>query len=206
MTLAEIFLLMLFVIWLGYSNEIDEQRDYAALKERVIKLEKQNEELQKLNRKANKKIADLEKRIEYLRKQWKDLTGFDSPPTKDILLKWAKEVANRGKPKCQEENVLIKAEVLNGRKTITVVGDCPELIAWLSEHKRYKPKKGVRITDSSQVKNFVQSILLFYAYKKQRNDDCRFDYVLYWQTDNDYRNGRQYFEQYFYPAGIKRRN
>src|SRR2546423_15585862 len=108
MTLAEAFLLLLFVVWYGHTAII-RQDPAARMKEQLAALEKENEQLKKELKQATDEVADLKVRLDL----WRRLTGFETPPTSEALAEWRKE-ACRSNPKCQQNNVLVHASVIHG--------------------------------------------------------------------------------------------
>ena len=76
MTLAEIFLLLLFVVWYGHTA-ILRSDPVAQMKEKLARLERENEQLTTELKKANEDIVELRNRLDI----WHQLTGFENPPS-----------------------------------------------------------------------------------------------------------------------------
>ena len=201
MTLAEIFLLLLFVVWYGYTDILNPD-PYARIKEQIVRLEKENKELKKKLREANDQIADLQRRLDL----WHQLTGFEIPPSLSELIEWRKE-ACRSFPKCDENNILVHVSVIRGRISMVWLTESPELSQWLSKKRLPKPQIGVPITDQRIIRTLLKGVRDYYSYRKATNGtECRFDYRLTYESKEDYYDGRELFEHYFYPAGIVRTN
>lgn len=198
MTLAETFLLLLFVVWYGHTA-ILRQDPVARMKERLAWLEKENESLTKKLKQANNKIADLERRLEL----WHQLTGFDNPPTPEEIIEWRKE-ACRSHPKCEQNNVLVHASVVWGQISMKLLTESPKLSKWLADSGRPRPAVGVAIADRAMIQGFLDAVRDYYANERVNGSECRFDYRLTYGSKEDYYDGRELFEQYFYPAGLSR--
>jgi len=96
-------------------------------------------------------------------------------------------------------NVIAVARVFDGTVTVTVLRD---VSVELKSAVTYQA--GQELTGRA-MDQFLASVAGFYNARHLQRDDCRYDYRLEWSTDNDYRFGREHFEQpYFYPAGITR--
>lgn len=199
MTLAETFLLLLFVIWYGHTA-ILRQDPVARMKERLAWLEKENERLNKELKQANDQIADLKFRLEL----WRKLTGFENPPTPPELAEWRKE-ACRSHPKCEQNNVLVHASVVRGQVSMVWLTESPKLSKWLAESGRPRPPIGVRITDMRMIQTLLDRVRDYCSSNAKVNGtECRFDYRLTYESKEDYYDGRELFERYFYPAGLSR--
>ncbi|MEM4283835.1 MAG: hypothetical protein QXS96_05025 [Candidatus Caldarchaeum sp.] len=198
MTLAETFLLVLFVIWYGHTA-ILRQDPLAPIMERLARLEKENERLTKELKQANDQVADLKRRLEL----WHRLTGFENPPTPEEFIEWRKE-ACRSHPKCEQNNVLVHASVVQGQASMVLLTESPRLSKWLRDSGRPRPPTGVRITDMRTIQAFLDAVRDYYANERAHGAECRFDYRLTYGSKEDYYDGRELFERYFYPAGLSR--
>jgi hypothetical protein len=199
MTLAETFLLLLFVVWYGYTTIPDSRRMVAVIEERLARIEKENERLARELKQANGRIADLES----LLKQWEALTGFDNPPSPDVFGDWIKE-ACRSHPKCEQNNVLVHASVVRGQVSMVWLTESPKLSESLAKSGRPHPTVGVRITDMKMIQAFLDGVRDYYSSNPTKDGtECRFDYRLTYESKEDYYDGRELFEHYFYPAAIK---
>jgi len=199
MTLAEIFLLILFVIWYGYSTILGNPDENALLKEQLNRLQNENERFSKELRQAKDKIDDLQRRLDI----WRNLTDFENPPSSAEFEEWKKE-ACRSNPKCEEDNVLVHAVVVKGKISMKLLTQTSRLSEWF-ENKGYTlPKVNVNITDSNIIKTFLGRVRDFYSSTNMEGTECRFDYRLTYGSKEDYYDGRELFERYFYPAGLSR--
>jgi hypothetical protein len=199
MTLAEIFLLILFVIWYGYSNVLGMPDENALLKEQLNRFQNENERISKELKQAQNEIADLQRRLDI----WRNLTGFDDPPSSTKFQEWVKE-ACRSNPKCEENNVLVHATVIRGQISMKLLTQSPRLSEWFSNNGYPLPIVNVNITDLNIIKTFLDRVHDFNSSTNQEGTECRFDYRLTYGSKEDYYDGRELFERYFYPAGLSR--
>ena len=105
----------------------------------------------------------------------------------------AVDTLKRGYALCQkDDNTLIEARIQNGAETVQVIGGIPSDLA-------VSMAKGDQTTDLEQIVSLIQDV-----YEYEKDHKCRFNYRLKYETDNDYRKGRDGYEKYFYPEKIMR--
>jgi hypothetical protein len=191
MTLAETFLLLVFMLWYAYRPRPAPQPPT-----RVEILQQENDNLKTELRRVKAELAELERRLEWWRSR------FDQPvPGSDEELKQFLFEAGRGKPKCQDDNVLVHVAVLNGATRLRVLADCAALRARLQDNGvSFEP--GVTIIDSASIDAVLIAAKDFR--RPQDDSECRFDYRFTYATYEDYYRGRERFERYFYTAGRQR--
>ena len=206
MTLAEMFLLLLFVVWYSVTRSASDSRPEmwkALAEERQQKVQQlQNQLVEK-----DGKIAELEIKIKW----WRENFNADLPQsTKDLetILKSpkGKEVLSdigRGYPRCDNQNVLIHASVVRGTMSIELLTKSPQLIEWSAKSGVAIPPPRTILSGSDQVRSFLSTVDVFYT-SRLGGSRCRFDYSLTYETKEDYYDGRETFERSFYPAGISR--
>jgi hypothetical protein len=192
MTLAEIFLLLLFLIWWAVAAERaatagpDGTVSAAVLAEQVRNLKVVNQGL-------NKRIEDLQTDLEAIRIMY----GAASAKPTDVKRAVDERISNarRGAPKCVEANTLIEADVVDGATIVRLVAtaDPTVLISIGNGDTTFRPGQ---VLAGDEVRRFLAGIAVFYAHNQQ----CRFDYSLNYRTDTDYRLARTTLEQYFYPT------
>jgi len=199
MTLAEIFLLLMFVIWFGYSTILGNPDENALLKEQLNRLQNENERLSIELKQAKNAIDDLQRRLDI----WRNLTGFDDPPSSTKFQEWVKE-ACRSNPKCEENNVLVHATVVKGQISMELLTQSLRLSEWFKNKGYALPKVNVNITDLNIIKTFLDRVRDFNSSTNVEGTECRFDYRLTYGSKEDYYDGRELFERYFYPAGLSR--
>ena len=201
MTLAEVFLLILFVVW--YSQGAGSGPDWKHIAELR---QQQIEKLQSDLLQAKHDVAELER----IRNWWRSNFGIDPPASSAEFeavrntpagQKFKQELA-RGFPKCEDNNVLANVSMLNGVIRLDVSGSPTKLIEWSRGVGTKIPKPGDVLSDREAVDNFLQIVARYYEHVRQVNQNCRFDYKLRYVTDRDYREGRETFEKLFYPATI----
>lgn len=199
MTLAEIFLLLLFLVWYWHTP-IMGPGEIARLKEQVKRLESENNTLKQNLREAMDEISGLKQRLDW----WRQV----SPLIVDLEINTPPEIARkefgRGFRKCQDNNVLIHASVIRGQQSMIWISDSPQLTQWILKIGRPLPKFNVRITDPKEIDSFLVLIRGYYQYRKKIGIECRFDYQLTYETKEDYYDGRERFEKLFYPSSISR--
>lgn len=194
MTLAEIFLLLLFVVWYGHRPIIGSDEP-ARLKGEADRLEKENQSLKNELRDAENKASDLKQRLDWWRRV--------SPTITDLELNTPSEVARgeigRGFRRCQDHNVLIRASVIRGQQSIMWITDSPQLSQWITSTGHARPKFGVWLIDPDEIDSFLALIRDYYQHSRSMRIQCRFDYQLTYDTKEDYYDGRERFERFFYP-------
>jgi hypothetical protein len=199
MTLAEIFLLLLFFGWL-WKEPIDPSAENTVLKDKIGRLEKQIDSI-KINLKiANDEIKDLNKRLDW----WRSISP--QLQSSELLLSptEAKKEMGRGSPKCQDDNLLINVTIIRGEQSIVWITKSPTFTKWIENTGRVHPLFGVRISEKTKIYEFLKLVKDFYEYNKKNGSKCRFDYSLNFDSDSDYYLGRTLYEEYFYAAEIKR--
>jgi len=205
MTLAEVFLLLLFVVWHGFSATINND-PVALLKEKVAKLETANSEFDKQLRGAKEKIVDLQWRLDFLHTYLRLPPEFNERnENAGAYVKNACKEECRSSPVCERpDNVLVEASVIHGQISIKVLSSSQHLSAWLAGLGHHYPPVGVPITGGGQIQEFLEDVRSYYSSSSSKVDgkECRFDYRLKWASNDDYHDGRVGFEGYFYPAGI----
>lgn len=175
MTLAELFLLALLVGWLGSRDEI-------------TNLEVGRSELEAALATAKDGLRKTQADLDELNKKYAELmrsAGQRDPRTGE-LIKFGE------KPKCDiVENVLVSASVRRGvttARTLRAFGKFSAATTY-SDQELDKFLRDVR-RDSDAV-----SII-------PNQPGCRWQYQLEWETDLDYRVGREKFEYAFYVKQI----
>jgi hypothetical protein len=192
MTLAETFLLLVFMIWYSIRPKVP---PVPPTPPEVIMAE--NERLKKENLALKSELADIHERLEWWRKH------FDQPvPGSPEELKRFLFEVGRGRPKCQEDNVLVEVALINGTTTLRILANNPSLReALVAEQIDIRP--GATITAAAEIEALLREVR---AFRKGpgREGECRFDYRFTYATVEDYYQGRERFEQYFYTAGRRR--
>lgn len=192
MTLAETFLLLVFLVWYATRPSL------AAKPLTSIEiLQAENARLTKQLTELRAQLGDLERRLQWWR------TRFDQPvPGSEEELRRILFEAGRGKPKCQEDNVLLEIAVINSTTRLKILTNAPALSTTLQGRgMRFVP--GTVVTDPREVEVILESVRAF-SRDRGKDGDCRFDYRLTYATYEDYHVGRERFEKFFYSAGRRR--
>ncbi|SRR6266404_139085 len=201
MTLAEMFLLILFVVWYSQGAGAGSEWERIA-KERQAKVD----ELQKKVQLQQSKVEELER----IRDWWRRNFGVD-PPASIAELETAlrtpqgqqvRQDMARGAPRCDQNNVLIEVSIQHGTAQVRLRDASPRLEAWTRSVRIRVPSTGNVLTGQQEIGALLGTVSRFYEQQSQQKQPCRFDYKFIWATDEDYRRGRETFEKYFYPAGI----
>lgn len=181
MSVAEIFLLLLFVIWITSQAKAG-PIDVAGLQDRIAALERDLAS-QKVE------IADL--------RAWKDAyekfiesLGQDKPKTiQELRDRTAKNLVGRGGddlPKCSPgANRLLVASVIDGVTQLRVVNEYPSF-----------PYHAGQVVEGQAVNEVMAA-----ANRIQSDNHCRFHYRLEYGSPADYLAGHKQFGSVFYPDG-----
>jgi hypothetical protein len=194
MTLAETFLLLLFVIWSGAAE------DHTTTPPEMLiqQLREENEALKNDKNRLEASLSDLTKRLEFWR------THFGELPQSEKDLPRILQALGRGKPPCQEpDNMLVAASVVDGKVSLKVLTPCPDLKkALLNRGIDFSP--GVELSDPASIDRVLVAAREFRRIIDQKPRECRFDYRLIFSSYKDYYEGREKFEKVFYTAGRTR--
>ncbi|PYR93564.1 MAG: hypothetical protein DMF84_09180 [Acidobacteria bacterium] len=194
MTIAEVFLLLMFVMWLGTAIKGAAGKgtlDAALLQAKLIRIETDVRELRVANRELNATVEAL--RI---------MLGAPSISREDLKQAFDKKLADtadaarRGKPKCAEDNVLIDVEALDGAFVVRLAAQDQTSVNWLPMAVRLKGNGGE--IEAAMIPALLDAVMQRYAAQ-----DCRFDYRLRYRSAEDYHSAREKFEAFFYPARIR---
>ena len=189
MTLAETFLLLVFMLWYSIRPQLSGDPRTAA------------DVLRKENQQLNNKMASLQRELEDTRSRlelWQK--RFDQVvPGSDEELKKALMGGGRGKPKCQDDNLLVEITLVNGNTSMKVLADNSLLRANLS-------RQGIdfRVGNVLSRGFDVDSVLRELGNYRSGDKECRFDYHFNYGSHDDYYIGRERFEKYLYSAGRAR--
>jgi hypothetical protein len=202
MTLAELFLLMLFIVWSGSVEGLQgDQLDWKSVaEERDHRIKEIEEELAR----QRTQIADLERRLAF----WRTYFGVDAPRTVNELIailqgpkgKPIIEAAGRGFARCEENNALVHVYVVNGTVRMEIISNSARLHQW-GQGRHVGISAGDTLIDWLAVRNYVGVIRQFYDAQAV---PCRFDYQMTYGTKEDYYDARVELESAFYPGRITR--
>lgn len=203
MTLAETFLLLVFMIWYAVRPKMPPKVPTS-----IQVLAKENQDLKNHIAALENELKDIRERLEVWRRFFDLPMPGSGEDVKNLLPKSQAELkkllfeAGRGKPKCQDDNILLDISLINGTITARVLADCPALRnKLLAQH--IDIHSGSTLTNPSQIDALLGEARAFRKGPGQ-DGDCRFDYHFTYATPEDYYAGRERFEKYFYPAGLTR--
>jgi hypothetical protein len=114
-------------------------------------------------------------------------------------LKKALMGGGRGKPKCQDDNLLVEISLVNGNTSMKVLADNAPLRTNLAQQHI-----DFRVGNVFNRNPDVESVLRELGSYRDGDKDCRFDYRFNYGTYEDYYLGRERFEKYLYSAGRSR--
>jgi hypothetical protein len=203
MTLAETFLLILFVVWYAQAKKgAVEQPDWQT----IAQQRKQEADLLRAELARLKQgMQDLKKALEYWRTNW-----GSTPPTSTEELRAALgssagkallQELRRGLPRCEENNVLVAITLRRGAVEMRPTAPSAKLQAWAAS-SGFRLPPSAALTDWHSIRSFLDTVARFYSDPSRRDNPCRFDYSLAYATKEDYYDAREMFEKYFYPAAI----
>ncbi len=202
-TLAETFLLLVFLVWyVSPQGELPDWKSVAAEKQKRV------EELERESKRLREEIDRLQK----INQWWKDNFGVDCPASYEELVQVLRSPnarsavleAGRGYAACEAANILIEAEVRQGSVRITYGPAMTGLQRWLAQREGTFRLDEAPLENWDQVKVLASLVRQYYEWRARGGSPCRFDYKLVYHTKEDYYDGRVILEQDFYPAGIRR--
>jgi hypothetical protein len=106
----------------------------------------------------------------------------------------------RGKPKCEEHNLLVEAKIVRGDIAIEVLRDSPALQR-VAGTDRDMFAVGNVVRSESDVSRLFKYVRKAESLGGQNGKGCRFDYRLSYATYKDYHIGRERLEALFYSVG-----
>jgi hypothetical protein len=203
MTLAETFLLILFVVWYAQAKKgAVGQPNWQTIAEQR---EKEANLLRAELARQKQVIQELEKALEYWRTNW----GVSPPSSTEELRaalggsagKALLQELRRGLPRCEENNVLVAITLRRGAVEMLPMAPSAKLQAWAASSGLRLPPSAA-LTDWQSIRTFLDTVARFYSDRGRQEKPCRFDYRLEYATKEDYYDAREMFEKYFYPAAI----
>src|SRR4051812_34438578 len=123
MTLAETFLLLLFLIWLGdVARNSGEQppTDPTIIRIENARLKAENDRLVADSQRFAAEIRNLQLIVDVFRKTLGITDPTDTPEQVPTAVKTAADAARRGAPKCASDNVFARVVLRNGAAAFTV--------------------------------------------------------------------------------------
>ena len=201
MTLAEVFLLLVFVVWVGQTRAASPDPAISIILQEEQELRDKLNALEAQLIEQTKKDEELEAKVKF----WEDNYNMDIPGTQKEITDFVKQYLAQqgpGHPPCQQNNVLVQVALINGQAQMKFVTESPPLAQFLNAEGIKDLKVGNAVTDASQIEAILRAVSNYYKAKSAEKHDCRFDYRLSYGTNDDYHDGRVRFEGYFYPAGI----
>jgi hypothetical protein len=189
MTLAEIFLLLLFVVWWSsYLPAVEVNGVPLTVLEMQARLETLTADNDRLSR-DNRILRQLLG------------IGPDVPTEKlEAAVKDAIDRFRRGHPRCEESNVLVHVTLIGGAARLKFLQSVADVVGALSPGTRRRAAAQAELVDA-EVDEVLAATSRVYRARRAAGRDCRFDYRLSYASDSDYREGRERFERVFYAAG-----
>ena len=200
MTLAEIFLLLLFLVWLGdvAARSGGLPVDPTALKIENDRLKAENGQLSDEVRRLKADLDQLRLIVDAFRKTLGISEPITSPEQVPGAVQQAADAARRGAPRCAADNLFARVLVRDGEITLTVVAPA-QVVADVAAVTRTSFRTGQALTSTDDIETVLRAVASYAGVKS-----CRFDYALTYATKADYYDGRQRFERgrLFYAAGV----
>lgn len=192
MTLAELFLMLLFVVWYGFTPVWDEA-ERARLADRLVELETEVTAARTQLADNKAQIADLTARLEWWRTRHPNearLEGNTSPTTP------GGGPGGRGHSKCDPStNVLAEASVQQGQVSLRLLSRPPDVARSFETSGSAYPSAGVWLTDPPVIQGFIGAMQ-----RVNEQSTCRWDFRLYYETKVDGFDGLEMFQTVFYLA------
>jgi hypothetical protein len=195
MTLAEIFLLLLFGVGYGYRHRLEGDNREERLIEDLRRVTAENDKNRKVLKEQSARIAELTFSLDRWRKAF--------PKVDEKTLPKAPGLGGEGHPRCEPpNNVLVEATVVQGRTSVRVLLDSSRLKKWYEQRGLVYPTPGAELTAAPAIDAFLTNVQHFYWDEGANGRNCRFHFRLYYGSKIDGFEGRERFERYFYPSGI----
>jgi hypothetical protein len=196
-TLAEVFLLLVFVVWYGTVPTQAGPDPCQEDKKEIARLRDENARLIKLSKDAAlipfyQRILDsIRVELKISSSDWKinELPGL----IKGAMIK-AKEEGARGKPACSPQNVLVEIKTIDQHTTVRILQALPEVFGngkWTADY----------ILEKEEIPQFLAAVNAYYG---SRKPTCAFDAKYFHRSDSDFVLNAEQFEPYFYIAARKR--
>ena len=190
MTLAELFLLLMMLVWVasrpGAISLCETELNRCSDERKTLKLRVEA---------LTSQLADREWRLKF----WRDrYPGITEPPPGTV----PEPTGSGGKDKkpCTSDNVLVQASVINGQTRVQFLSSSMDSIQGLvAAGSPGLLERGTSLASQED----IQRLLAAVEAHSQRND-CRFHYRLDYSTNDDYFVGRTGFEPPFYPGRMRR--
>jgi hypothetical protein len=200
MTVAEIFLLLLFGVGYGYRHQLEGDNQIERLKDEVGQLRAEKGNLSRALTESKLQIVDLQKRLTI----WRMLFPHMAPEkTPGISASDVCKEACRSHASCDlGNNVLVDATVVQGHISIRVLLESERLKTWYEANNLPYPAAGSEINSPAAIQAFLGNLTRFYRDSAATGPTCRYDYRLHYASKVDGWDGRALFEKYLYPYGM----
>lgn len=207
MTLAEIFLLLVLVLWWGSTLEaqgdgvVPPTVEIEVLKGQLAGLRADLHDLRTDRDRVNRALAETRERLETVRAM---LGARDTSPGAlqeglGVKIAMAEETGKRGRPRCADANTLIRVDA-DRTLTATLLTVDAATLAELGTLGANTAEGPGAVLDRSGIERLLGAVSEYY----KRHRDCRFDYRLQYRSAADYHDARQSLEKVFYPERVVR--
>jgi hypothetical protein len=198
MTLAETFLLLVFVIWYGVApNSRTQSAETTPPEVRIKLLEDENDKLKADNKKLQDELNDINRRLEFWRTRFPDLKIPGSVKELGDL----RAELGRGKPACQpDDNLLVNVSFVEGAASVRLQTLPPNLQEAMGTQGPSDLKTGMLLKNPKDIERFLNGVASYRRTIEGEQKECRFDYQLTWASYKDYYSAREKFDRYFYPS------
>lgn len=199
MTIAEMFLLLVFMVWYVSTSENNSPGQIGVLQAENARLKQENDSLERAFRRLKAEKDEFEKALKF----WQTRFGI-YPPATEVELQNAMREMGRGKPKCQDQNLVVKARVVDDVISAEILSPLlvPQQISAVGANAY---TVGTVIRTDDEIERLFRTVHVIEASGGPSGGGCRFDYRLEYGTYKDYYVGRERFEAAFYAAAKPKR-
>jgi hypothetical protein len=199
MTLAELFLLLLFTVWYSIFVSGPTPGDPKILQIENERLTRENAKLRSDLTDCRKNLDDLNERLRWWREHYPDTPYLNSI---EAVKSFCADVG-RGKPRCQTgaSNLLVEVLAVHKDVSLRLLTDAPQLADSLGSWGVSHVKAGTVLSRTDDIERFLQGVRGYRLNDREGPRECRFDYDLIYGDHEDYFYARERFEKFFYSGG-----
>ncbi len=201
MTLAETFLLLVFVVWYGVTPHSRAKNDDTTPPEvQIARLQARVAVLESENAKLKSNLEKAQTALDWWRTQFPQAIPWEGTRMGPGEVK--NVICGSGRPPCQrDDNVLVTGSVVNGGVSVKIMTECPALTTSMGDWGASHLQRGTVLTNPADLQEFFEGVRRYRINLNGKESECRFSYRFSYCNYKDYFDGRELFEKYFYGAG-----